>query len=134
MFTTLRMKGCTMSRIAKCASALVVVWATLFAVLPFAFAHAHPKVMEPVPDSAVASPAKITITFSEAVEEKFSSLAVTDEQGRKINKVASQLVSGDPKTLTLPLPPLTPGGYLVHWVSVAADGHRMQGEYKFTVK
>jgi hypothetical protein len=40
----------------------------------------------------------------------------------------------DPKTLTLNLPVLKPGDYLVHWVTVAADGHRMEGEYKFSVK
>jgi copper resistance protein C len=123
-----------MFRLPKRLSTLVIAGLTLFFSLPLAFAHAHPKVMDPVPDSAVASPAKVTITFSEAVEEKFSSISVTDEQGKKVSKTSSQSVAGDPKTLTLPLPTLTPGKYQVHWVSVAADGHRLEGEYKFNVK
>lgn len=115
-------------------AAVSIVFAALFVTLPLALGHARPKVMDPAPDTTVAAPSKITVTFSEAIEGKFSSLSVTDEQGKKIGKEASQPLSGDPKTLTLALPAQPSGGYLVHWVSVAADGHRMEGTYKFTVK
>jgi len=108
--------------------------AGLFFAVPSAVAHARPKVMLPTPDSVGPSPAMVSITFSEAVEPKFSSINVTDEQGKKFNTASSMPAAGDPKTLTLALPGLPPGGYLVHWVSVADDGHRMEGEYKFTVK
>ena len=101
---------------------------------PEALAHARPKVMAPAPDSTVNSPSTVTVTFSEAVEPKFSSLEVVDGQGKKYNTAHSAPASGDAKTLTLAMPPLHSGVYQVHWVSVAADGHRMEGEYKFTVK
>lgn len=114
--------------------AMVFVGAILFVSSPGALAHARPKVMVPAPDSTTVSPPTVSVTFSEAVEPKFSSLNVTDEQGKQFNTASSAPVSNDPKTLTLALPSLQPGGYLVHWVSVAADGHRMEGEYKFTVK
>ena len=29
---------------------------------------------------------------------------------------------------------LAPGGYMVRWHVVSADGHRMKGQYNFTVK
>jgi methionine-rich copper-binding protein CopC len=106
----------------------------LFIAVPAAFAHARPKVMLPAADSVGPSPARVSITFSEAVEPKFSSINVTDEQGKKFNTASSMPAIGDPKSLTLALPVLPPGGYLVHWVSLAADGHRLEGEYKFTVK
>jgi methionine-rich copper-binding protein CopC len=99
-----------------------------------AFAHAHPKTMNPAPDSTVASPPSVTITFTEAIEPKFSSLVVTDEKGKVFNKEASQIAPGDPTTLKLALPTLPAGVYVVHWANVATDGHRMEGEYKFTVK
>jgi methionine-rich copper-binding protein CopC len=108
--------------------------ATMIFTAPYAMAHARPKVMVPAPDSTVSSPATISVTFTEPVEPKFSSLTVTDELGKKYNTASSAPLSNDPKTLTLGLPALQPGGYLVHWVSVAADGHRMEGEYKFLVK
>jgi hypothetical protein len=90
--------------------------------------------MVPAADSTVSPPSSISVTFSESVEGKFSSLSVTNEQGKKVSTAASERLANDPKTLTLALPALPPGGYLVQWVSVAADGHRMEGEYKFTVK
>jgi copper resistance protein C len=90
--------------------------------------------MVPAADSSVSSPTSISVTFTETVEGKFSSLSLTNEQGRKINTVSSVQSPNDPKTLTVALPALPPCGYLVPWISVAADGHRMEGEYKFTVK
>jgi copper resistance protein C len=105
----------------------------LFAV-PAAFAHAHPKLMNPMPDSVGPAPKVISITFSEAIEAKFSSIQLTDESGKSADKEVSKPAPGDPKTLTLVVPSLAPGSYIVHWVNVATDGHRMDGEYKFTVK
>jgi methionine-rich copper-binding protein CopC len=115
--------------------AVVLVSAGLFLAVPAAFAHAHPKVMAPAADSVGPSPAVVSITFSEALEPKFSSIEVTDAGGKKKFNTASSIpVPNDPKTLTLALPKLPPGGYEVHWVSVATDGHRLEGEYAFTVK
>jgi methionine-rich copper-binding protein CopC len=104
-------------------------------LLPIAaLAHARPKVMTPAPDSTVASPAIISIIFTEAIEPKFSSLTVTDKAGTLQNKTASQPSKDDDKMLTLALPALTPGIYTVHWATAAVDGHRAQGEYNFNVK
>ena len=57
---------------------LVVVLASLTGFAPSAFAHAHPKIMVPAPDSSGPAPGKISITFSEAVEPKFSSIKLTE--------------------------------------------------------
>jgi len=113
--------------------ATALMAAALFAV-PAAFAHAHPKVMLPTPDSVGPSPAMISITFTEAIEPKFSSISVTDEKGKQVNKELSKPVSGDPATLTVALPTLPAGVYVIHWANVAVDGHREDGTYKFTVK
>ncbi len=114
--------------------AVACISALLLLAVPAAFAHAHPKVMFPTADSVGPSPAMVKITFSEALEPKFSSINVTDEAGKKFNTAASMPVTGDPMTLTLALPTLPVGGYVVHWLSVATDGHRLEGSYKFTVK
>ena len=107
----------------------------LFFAVPMASAHAHPKVMVPAADSAGPSPAVVSITYSEAVEPKFSTISVTDADGKKkFNTATAMPVANDPKTMTLALPTLQPGSYVVHWVSVAADGHRLEGQYSFTVR
>jgi methionine-rich copper-binding protein CopC len=99
-----------------------------------AFAHSHPKVMDPAPNSTVADPHRISIEFSEALEPKFSSLRLTNSAGANAAQAASQVDAADARHMTLDLPHLAPGVYVVHWVTVATDGHRLQGEYQFTVK
>ena len=99
-----------------------------------AFAHAHPKTMAPAPDSTGPAPTRISITFSEAVEPKFSSIKLTNTEGKSVDPEASKPVPGDPATITLAVPSLLPGTYVVHWANVSVDGHRLQGSYKFTVR
>jgi len=113
---------------------LVVTLAVVLAVAPSAFAHAHPKTMVPAPDSTGPAPSKISITFSEAVEPKFSSIKLTNVAGKSVDSEVSAPVPGDPTTITLAVPSLPAGTYVVHWVNVSVDGHHLQGSYKFTVR
>jgi methionine-rich copper-binding protein CopC len=99
-----------------------------------AHAHAKPKVMVPEANSTVSAPPQVSIVFSEALEPKFSSLKLTDANSAVVSKAASVVDPADPKHMTLELPKLSPGVYYVHWVTAATDGHRMDGEYSFTVK
>jgi copper resistance protein C len=110
------------------------VFGLMLAFIPPAFAHAHPKTMTPAPDSTGPAPSKISITFSEPVEPKFSSIALTNTEGKSVDPASSAPVPGDPTTMTLAVPSLPAGTYVVHWVNVSVDGHRLQGSYKFTVR
>lgn len=113
---------------------LTIVFALALLAPAAAFAHAHPKVMDPAPDSIVTAPKSVAIEFSEALDPKFSSLRLTNQSGTVVSKASSTVSVGDPKHMTLDLPALPPGVYVVRWVSVANDGHRLEGNYKFTVK
>lgn len=123
-----------MNRLTKVFCPLAFALSLVFGAVPSAFAHAHPKVMKPTPDSTGPAPSSISITFSEAVEPKFSSIRLTDEKGKAEGSEASKPVPADPKTMTLAVPKLAAGTYVVHWVSVAIDGHRLEGSYNFTVQ
>lgn len=101
---------------------------------PCAFAHSHPVAYSPEPNSVVASPPAVTIHFTATLEPKFSSIKVTDAKGKQVNAKQSRVDSSDAKVMTVALPALNPGSYTVHWVSVALDGHRLEGTYDFTVK
>jgi methionine-rich copper-binding protein CopC len=107
--------------------------ALILTVAP-AFAHSHPKVMLPEKDAIVSAPKEVSVIFTEALEPKFSSLTLVDDKGTVVSKAPSVLDPADAKHLTLPLPTLAPGLYHVKWTTSATDGHKMSGDYTFTVK
>jgi copper resistance protein C len=123
-----------MNRLTKVFYPLAFALSLVLSAVPSAMAHAHPKAMKPAPDSTGPAPSAILITFSEAVEPKFSSIRLTDEKGQPEGSEASKPVPADPKTMSLSIPKLSAGTYVVHWISVAVDGHRLEGSYKFTVQ
>lgn len=123
-----------MSRFRKISRSLICTLALLLMAAPAAFAHAHPKTMTPAPDSTGPAPNKISITFSEAIEPKFSSIKLTDSEGKSVDPETSVPAPGDPTTLTLAVPKLAAGTYVVQWSNVSVDGHHLQGTYKFTVR
>jgi hypothetical protein len=97
-------------------------------------AHAHPKSMAPAADATVAAPAEVSMTFTEALEDAFSSLTVVDAAGHAVANGKAEVDSATHTVMHLALPALAPGVYTVKWVAVARDGHRTSGSYSFTVK
>ena len=107
-------------------------------------AQAHPKLIAATPaaNSAVAKPTKIQLKFSEKMLAKMTGAELTmtampgmaGHQPMKMSGFAAAM-GPDGKTLTLTMKrPLTAGTYLVVWHAVAADTHRVEGKYSFTVK
>ena len=80
------------------AAGLSLMMVAVLLFVPLAHAHAKPKVMVPAADSTVASPSTISVTFSEAVEPKFSFLSLTDEQGKGISTATSLPLADDPES------------------------------------
>jgi methionine-rich copper-binding protein CopC len=101
-------------------------------------ALAHPKLVksDPAADAVVtASPKELRLSFNEELVPKFSSADVKDQKGQKIEVGAAAADPADKKQLVLPLAkPLAAGTYKVEWHAVAADTHRVQGSFSFTVK
>ena len=114
-------------------------------ILPFAIASAmvlsaspalaHAKLVSATPGdgATVTAPRALSLTFSERFAAPFSSVAVEDGRGRPIP--VTKTVSQDGKTLGGAFAtPLPAGTYRVTWAIAAADGHRMTGNYSFTVR
>jgi copper resistance protein C len=101
---------------------------------PLAHAHAIPKIQQPGPGATVNAPHEVSIEFGEGLEPNFSSIIVTTEAGTQVSKEKSSVDASDRKHMSVPLPALDPGVYTVQWKAFAADGHRTQGHYNFTVK
>ena len=99
-----------------------------------AFAHAHLVSSEPAANAEVAAATEVTIDFTEPLEPAFSRIELSDASGKSAAPAASQVDQSDAKVMHLALPQLTAGRYAVHWIAVATDGHRTQGNFAFIVK
>jgi hypothetical protein len=92
--------------------------------------HAQPKV-----GSTVQSPPdSVRIWFTEAIEPAFSSMEVSNRDGKQVDKEDCHVDDKDQSLLIVSLPQLVPGTYKVHWHVVATDTHKTQGDFTFTIK
>jgi methionine-rich copper-binding protein CopC len=112
--------------LAFCAAALVMT--------STAFAHAHMVSSAPAANAEVAAPEAVTIHFTEPLEAAFSKTTLADDIGKAAAPSAAEVDKQDAKVMRLPLPQLSTGRYAVHWIAVAMDGHRTQGDFAFNVK
>ncbi|RQS71969.1 copper resistance protein CopC [Burkholderia sp. Bp8963] len=99
-----------------------------------AFAHVFPQTQTPAAGAEVPAPPKVTIVFDGPLEPAFSSLSVSNSTDKQVNTAKAAVDPNDRKSISVALPPLPPDKYTVHWVAVAADGHRTHGDYSFRVK
>ncbi|WP_168254442.1 copper homeostasis periplasmic binding protein CopC [Rhizobium leguminosarum] len=99
------------------------------------WAHSHLKVATPSEGATVNSSASpVTLTFTEALEPAYSTIAVTDEAGQPVPTGATTVSSEDASKLSvMPTEPLRPGIYKVDWHVLSKDGHSTSGSYRFTV-
>ena len=97
-------------------------------------AHGKLKQASPAAESTIKSaPAEVIITFTEALEPKFSKIEVQDSKGQRVDQGAAQAVPGEPTRLAVALKPLPAGTYRVTWRVVSVDTHRSEGSYQFIV-
>jgi methionine-rich copper-binding protein CopC len=100
-----------------------------------ALAHAHLKAADPAAGSrASASPTALSLTFSEVLEAKLSSVTLKGPDGKTVPTGAAALDAGDGRLMRLPLKQaLGPGKYTVEWHALSRDGHSTRGTYQFTI-
>src|SRR5579872_5493166 len=97
-----------------------------------AFANARLIKSTPADGARMRSPARIQLTFSEALEPAFSGALLLDEDGRDLS--ADPVRIDGPVLRLRPSKPLPPGSYVVSWHSVGHEGHRLDGRIHFTVR
>lgn len=103
----------------------------LLAALPLsAFAHAHLESALPANGSVVAaSPAQVVLKFSEPV-------ALTGLTLEKAGSAAQKLEPLPPdaaRSLSVPLPRLAEGAYVLRYRGVSDDTHEAKGTLRFTI-
>jgi copper transport protein len=114
-------------------AALVVALGLLFTIVTAAPALAHATLVSSSPsDGAVigSAPARVTLTFDEAVRPETSEIKVLDPAG----KTVSGAVTGNGPAVTIGMRPVTAQGtYTVSWRVISADSHPVAGAVTFSI-
>ncbi len=105
-------------------------------------AAAHPRLVSasPAANASVAGPTQIVLTFSEKLVAPLSGIELTMTAMPGMANHPRMPIRGfttkiDGQTLTAKLPrPLPAGTYELKWHVVAADQHRIENSYNFTVR
>ena len=113
---------------------LFLASAALLGPVPVAWAHARLRQATPAPGATLtAAPKQVSITFSEALEPKFSAIEVRNAARARFD--AGPPRSGaDAKILVVDLKPLPPGDYTVAWRATSVDTHKTDGSFSFILQ
>lgn len=99
-----------------------------------AFAHSVLDSSVPAADASTPSPDAIELNFSETVDATFSTVTLLGADGAEL-ALGDVAVSEDKHALSVPVTAeLASGAYTVKWALVSQDGHRVEGEFVFTVE
>lgn len=97
-------------------------------------AHSFLERAEPRSGSTVkAAPTEVRLRFTERLEAAFSTVRVTDEAGKRVDRGEARMDAGVPRELRVPLGRLGPGRYAVHWRVLSVDSHVVEGSFTFRV-
>ena len=113
----------------------LLLGAALLIAAPVA-ASAHALLREAVPavgSTVHTAPQTLILRFSEGVEPAFTTVVVTDASGAHVEAARPQKTADDPRQVSVPLKPLSPGTYTVTWHATSVDTHRTEGHFSFTV-
>ena len=94
-------------------------------------AHAFLDHASPLVGSTVASaPAEVVLTFTQNLEQSFSTVQVTGPGGARVDQGRAS-VSGN--TMRVGIKSAGPGSYRVQWHALSVDTHKTEGSFSFHV-
>ena len=116
--------------------ALVLGAVAFFAREPSEPSVAHALLVRadpPVNSQLREPPTTLTLSFSEPLERRFSSVRVVDQDGIRVEQ-AVEFDDADDALMHVQLAALSPGFITVEWETVSTvDGHRITGSYPITI-
>ena len=78
-------------------------------------------------------PQRVELTFNERLEPAYSTVAVWDGWGARVDRRDGTVLGDDPRRLGVSLPALGPGSYTVRFRVLSVDGHVVESDFAFTV-
>jgi len=79
-------------------------------------------------------PARAELWFNERLESAYSTLTVETEAGARVDQGDVRVGPDDPRKLSVTLPTLEPGRYVVRFRVLSVDGHVVESSFVFNVK
>lgn len=118
-------------------AALAVVAMTVgLLFLLSAKASAHAELVETNPPNGAhldTAPRQVVLRFTESVNPVRRGFSLLDGSGTTVATPAGQGVPGDATRVSMPLPSLDDGVYVVSWRVVSSDSHPIHGAFVFSV-
>jgi methionine-rich copper-binding protein CopC len=116
------------------ARGLAALLAALLAVPGVAVSHPALVTSSPRSGEAVSTPKQLVLRFNEPIEAAFTHVELVNAANVRQDVNGVQSIAEQPNAVVLTLPTLAPGEYSTRWSAVGRDGHRVKGEFRFTVK
>lgn len=102
---------------------------------PAVQAHTRLESSSPQANAVVAAaPKEIRLQFSEPLELPFSKVKLVGPKGAAIAPSKIAIDKANQKVLVASMPALGSGQYRVQWSTVTRDGHKVKGEFNFSIK
>jgi copper resistance protein C len=100
-----------------------------------AYAHALLLKTSPPRRAVLRDPPKIVeLWFNERLEPAYASVTVSAQSGSPVITSGGRVTGEDPKRLSLELPTLSPGNYIVRFRVLSVDGHAAEDSFTFSVR
>lgn len=98
-------------------------------------AHSHLEKSDPADKAALSVPPKtVHLWFSDKMAAEWSKIVVTSADGKRVDQEKVTEDKNDPKHIQVDLNTLVPSNYQVNWNAISGDGHRVKGEFSFSVQ
>lgn len=117
-----------MKKILILAIALSLTWSQ--------WASAHAIMVKSSPEKEASTnviPTQVDVWFDDNVGPKYTSLAIVNSKGERVDNGDGALEMMDKSHLSATLKPITPGRYGVKYRVQSADGHIVTGKFFFEI-
>jgi copper resistance protein C len=121
-----------MRRALWCSSILAIL---LLLVPVSSWGHAYLVKSSPTRRAVLSTPpTRVVLWFNERLEAQFSQLSLWNAEGQQMDGGDVQVGADDRKMLSVGIPTLPPGSYIVKYRVLSVDGHIVEANYPFTIR
>jgi len=116
---------------------LAAVAVVLLALLLPAAAGAHAVLVKSSPARRAvltSAPPRVEMVFNERLEPAYSTVSVWTAAREQVDDRRIAVSPDDPRKLTVGLPPLKQGSYVVKFRVLSVDGHVVEGTVPFDIR